>query len=108
MNQSILLVLTNPVPGREAEFNDWYDNRHVPEVLAVPGFVSCTRFVRSTEAWPTGREGVPQGYYACYGIEGSIRAAMDELARQTATGQIVLPDCVDTASISITPFEPIG
>lgn len=108
MSHSILLVLTNPVSGKEAEFNEWYEKQHVPEVLAVPGFVSCTRFVRSAEKWPTGRAGVPQNYYACYTIEGDIRAAMDALAHETATGKIVLPDCIDLGSISITPFEPIG
>ena len=25
-DSNILVVLTNPVPGREGEFNDWYSN----------------------------------------------------------------------------------
>lgn len=38
------LVLTSPTPGAEDEFNEWYDNVHVPEVLQMPGFLSGRRF----------------------------------------------------------------
>jgi hypothetical protein len=39
-----LIALTNPVEGREGEFNDWYDQRHLRDVLQIPGFVSARRF----------------------------------------------------------------
>ncbi len=32
-------------PSREKEFNDWFDNIHVPDVLKTTGFVSARRFV---------------------------------------------------------------
>jgi hypothetical protein len=38
------VVLTRAAPGREAEFDDWYDNRHLPDVVAVEGVVSARRF----------------------------------------------------------------
>src|SRR5690606_19186746 len=38
------VVLSNPVPGRDQEYNDWYSNRHLADVVAVPGFVSAQRF----------------------------------------------------------------
>ena len=31
-------------PEREAEWNRWYDEEHVPAMLSVPGIVSCTRY----------------------------------------------------------------
>jgi hypothetical protein len=37
------VVLTNPAPGREDEFNDWYNGRHLDDVLSVPGFVAAQR-----------------------------------------------------------------
>jgi hypothetical protein len=40
----IQTVVTAPVPGREDEFNRWYDDTHLPEVLAMPGFVAGQRF----------------------------------------------------------------
>lgn len=30
--------------GREEEWNRWYDTKHVPELLSVPGFVSARRY----------------------------------------------------------------
>ena len=32
-------------PSREKEFNDWYDNIHMPDVLASPGFLASQRYV---------------------------------------------------------------
>jgi hypothetical protein len=37
-------VFINPLEGRDAEFNEWYDAEHVPDVLALPGFVRAERF----------------------------------------------------------------
>lgn len=44
MTAHIVVVLTNAVPGRDAEFNDWYTNVHVPEVLGVPEFAAAWCF----------------------------------------------------------------
>ena len=40
----LFLVFTNPVKGKEREFNEWYDTVHVPEVLGIPGVLSAQRF----------------------------------------------------------------
>ena len=32
--RSIYIVLTNPLPGKEAEFNYWYNYVHIPDGLA--------------------------------------------------------------------------
>lgn len=39
-----LVVLTNPVAGRDAEYNDWYNKVHLRDVTAVPGYRSAQRF----------------------------------------------------------------
>lgn len=41
------LVFTDPVPGKEAEYNEWYDNVHMPYQVAAPGFVSARRYILS-------------------------------------------------------------
>lgn len=38
-----MIVLTRPAQGQEAEYNRWYTDQHLADVLAVPGFVSATR-----------------------------------------------------------------
>lgn len=40
-----LLVMMQPPPAMEEEFNAWYDTEHLPERLAVPGFLNARRFV---------------------------------------------------------------
>jgi hypothetical protein len=44
-NKGFLLVMMQPPPAFEEEFNAWYDTEHIPERLAVPGFETGVRFV---------------------------------------------------------------
>lgn len=44
MPKHILLAMTNPVEGQEDEFNDWYTNRHLHDVVKAPGIVAAQRF----------------------------------------------------------------
>ncbi|RJG40838.1 DUF4286 family protein [Mesorhizobium sp. DCY119] len=42
-----LIALTNPLPGQEDEFNDWYTNVHLGDVLKLPGVKAAQRFALS-------------------------------------------------------------
>ena len=44
MARHILVVMSSPTQGREDEYNDWYSEVHLAEVVKVPGFVSAQRF----------------------------------------------------------------
>jgi len=44
-NRGLLLTMTEPPPAMEEEFNAWYDDEHLPERLAIPGFRSARRWV---------------------------------------------------------------
>jgi len=70
-----LLVLTNPVSGREDEYNDWYNNQHLSDLLAVEGFVAAQRF-RLADTDPPQEFG--HRYLALYEIE------TDDLAKTQA------------------------
>jgi hypothetical protein len=35
----ILAIFNNVAPGREAEFEEWFQHQHLAERLAVPGFL---------------------------------------------------------------------
>jgi hypothetical protein len=40
-----LIVETNCTdPSKEKEFNRWYDNTHIPDLLSSPGVISATRY----------------------------------------------------------------
>jgi len=48
---ALLLVLTDVDPAWESEFNQWYDEEHVPDLLGVPGVLAARRY-RAIEGEP--------------------------------------------------------
>lgn len=51
MSNAILLVYTNCPAEREAEFNRWYDEVHIPDLLReVPGIEAARRYKLSGPA----------------------------------------------------------
>ncbi|CAN5183795.1 hypothetical protein BH10PSE13_BH10PSE13_03530 [soil metagenome] len=44
MAKHILMALNGANAGEEAEFERWYDEVHIPEILAVPGCLFARRF----------------------------------------------------------------
>lgn len=44
MAKHLLLAMTNPVEGRDAEYNDWYNNVAIPTYKSLPGLVPLGRF----------------------------------------------------------------
>lgn len=47
--RAIFLVYTDLVdPGYEEEFNAWYNSQHLPDLLALPGFLDGARYVATT------------------------------------------------------------
>ena len=40
----LYVVSQSPEEGFREEFNDWYNNEHIPELLECPGFLSARRF----------------------------------------------------------------
>lgn len=66
--QYLFLAQTNAKDGLHDEFNRWYDEQHLKEVLALPNFRSAQRFEAS--------RGSDFQYYAIYAIEAESRAAV--------------------------------
>jgi hypothetical protein len=61
----IVAVLTEPTEGKEDEFNDYYENLHLDEVLATTGWKSAQRFVLADQVGQT----CPLPYLALYEVE---------------------------------------
>ena len=49
MPKHLVLVLSEPTAGQENEFNDWYENTHIDEVLVTAGLSSGQRFELTAE-----------------------------------------------------------
>ena len=92
-NPLLFVVLTNPSDGREAEYNDWYDRRHLPDVLAIRGFVAAQRF-RIDALAPAQK--LPWRYLAIYEVAAdAVEAAFAELDVRKGTRRMPISDALD-------------
>jgi len=79
----VFVVFTEPVEGQDAEYNEWYSDVHIPDVLKLDGITAARRFkLASTEPPQEGH----RPYLALYEIEtedvsaipGAIKLAVEE------------------------------
>jgi hypothetical protein len=98
MRKGLLLTLTEPPPALEEEFNAWYDEEHLPERLAIPGF-------RSARRWVCGRT-----YLATYELDSAaVLQSAAYLARyqnQTPWSKRCLGRCVTFKRWACEQVEP--
>lgn len=99
----VLTVLSNPVEGRKAEYNNWYSNQHLADVLKVPGFLSAQRFRlaqdNNSESWK---------YLALYEFEADDPT--QTLAAPTARAgspEMVISQAMDMQAYSMQPWVAI-
>ena len=76
MARYVLIANNGPTDGEDddADYNRWYDEVHVPDLLAVPGITSARRFrvVMSRRSTPP--------YLALYEIEtDDLQSVMDHM-----------------------------
>ena len=90
MPKAIVLVFTDCAdPARESEFNEWYNNTHIPDMLQAEGFVAATRYQ------VLGNPGAGQSkFLAVYEVEAEALAkafagVQKRLAEVTAQGRII-------------------
>ena len=96
MPRVVMLVHTNPVDAsREDDYNTWYNDTHIPDVLKVDGFVAATRYrVSGTQMLP----GDPpqHRYLAIYEVEtDDLDSAVAGLAG-AAGGGMFISDALET------------
>lgn len=82
------VVYSNPAEGREQEYNDWYSNQHLKDLLAIPGVISARRFKLSGTQIRDAAQ--TYQYLAIYDIEADdVQSFIKELMLRTASGAIV-------------------
>lgn len=106
MEKHLLVSLSNPVEGRDADYNDWFDNHHLPELLDIPGFVAAQRFTLSEtqRAAPP----YPFRYMAIYEIEtDDLAKTIGEIgARQKDMTKTDTSDLSRRALLVVRPLSP--
>lgn len=102
-SRHLLVALTNPIEGKEDEFNEWYETYHVPECVQVKGFKSGQRFKLSASRHDAPR----QAYLALYELEGDDpQAILNEL--EATRGERTQSDSMERESLSLWVFTEIG
>ncbi|MEX2254831.1 MAG: hypothetical protein WEC34_05290 [Acidimicrobiia bacterium] len=70
MPKGIFLALSNPTSDDvHDEFNQWYDDVHAKEVLALDGVNSCRRFKLASSQIMPGDDAAGRQYLALYEVE---------------------------------------
>lgn len=100
-----MLVRSSPkTPELEDEYNSWYTDVHIPEVLETPGFRAVTRYKLFDD-----QSGQGAKYLAIWEIEADdIPAAAKALQEQAVKDGWQLDDAIDPSSMAIQYFEPIS
>ena len=107
MAKYTFVVFTNAVTGKEAEFNEWYNRHHIPDVLNVPGIVSGQRFRLADTQFS--RDEKKHKYLALYEIEtDDIAATLKELRARGGTAEIVPSDAIDMNNVATFIFTPVA
>lgn len=83
-----MVVFTNPRDDRDAEFNEWYDERHLSDLLSLPGMKTAQRYkVVLGEGWR---------YLAIYDVEtDDLDGLMTEMYRRVDDGEIFMSPAFD-------------
>lgn len=97
-----MLVFTNAVDGRDDDFNRWYDEVHLAEVLALPVFTAATRY-RLADAQVFADQQFR--YVAIYDYEGTAQEAVDALMAGSSTFD--MGDSMDMAAQHVVLVDPI-
>src|SRR5579885_854022 len=105
--KALLLVKTAcSDPARDAEFNAWYDDVHIPDVTSVPGVIRAQRYKLTGQ--PSKSEPEAQ-YLAVYEFDTDdtktvSRAIGAKMPEWTAAGRII--DCLQI--VSAVTYSALG
>ncbi len=100
-----MVVYSRPVPGREDEYNDWYQNVHLGELVTLPGFKSAQRFRHARNLV----EGDAYPYMSIYEIEtDDIDALLDTLRDTAGRGALTMSESIDLTDTSAVVYEEFG
>jgi hypothetical protein len=85
MASGVMIVESRPASAEEAPvYHDWYDNKHIPEILQLEGFVSARRFE------PLDGD----TFVVIYEIEGDLEKAQEALREAQSSGALSRPEGV--------------
>jgi hypothetical protein len=112
--RSLMLAFTSPTSEEtEADYNLWYDTKHLHDVVGIKGVVAATRYslAQGIETLP-GVGGPTQKYLALYELEAETVEELDafcgNLRDALASGQADIAPTLDMADLGAALALPVG
>lgn len=100
-----MIALTTPLPGREQEFHDWYNNVHLPELVNQFGFEQASRW--ELVAKLMGSDTNP--YLAIYEWEAEDPMAfLGQMGEAAQAGKLTQSDAQDFGTCYTAVFQAVG
>jgi hypothetical protein len=91
-----VLVFSNPVDGREDEYNEWYDGTHLADVVRVPGVVSAARYeFQPTSHGEATAAPTAHRYVTIYELDRDPEEVLAELGARAGTPEMPRSEAMD-------------
>jgi len=87
-------ALSNPIAGREEEFNRWYGTDHMIHTVLIPGVLAGQRFRRVEGPWPSGKH----DYLTIWEMDDPA-FALAQLAQGRGTDAMPISPSVDMSTV---------
>jgi hypothetical protein len=105
------MVYSNAAPGKEKEFNTWYDRIHAPIVIEGGDFVWAQRFELSPEQFAG--NGTPalktRQFMVIFAIEtNDIKASLAEVNKRLSFPRNVQSSSMDGSSLQAVSWKALG
>jgi hypothetical protein len=95
-------VFTRPKPGQDEEFNKWYSERHIHDLVAIPGIAAAQRFrlldLATAEKTPD--------YLAIYEFS-DVDLAIAGIAERRGTDRMPSTEAIDRDASKGIVFKPL-
>jgi hypothetical protein len=106
-DQGLFMVFSNAAEGQEDEYNRWYDERHIVDVLAIPGVTSGQRF-RLDPHDEASASSPAHRHLAMYTTEIDPATVMKEIGTRMASGDMDVSPSLDMKTVKMTFWAPNG
>ena len=104
MARHMLVVLSNSVEGADEEFNRWYSEQHLADILRIPGYMSAERYRLSAVQF---MDTHPYEYLALYQVETDDLAMTANTLETRPADELPVSDAIDKERTAAWWFTPL-
>jgi len=104
--EAILVVLTNPIAGRDDDFNDWYTNIHTRDAMRFRGSIAQQRFSYAKDQVQDYPNGFVAKYLALYEVYDAHRFCQEHVDNALTT-RMVVEDSIDISRLDDFHYYPL-